>query len=332
MRAGSAEHMRPDEPKWTLLVSGRTVRPHDADFLSAIIESSDDAIVGTALDGSILSWNLAAAHLYGYTAEEILGRSISVLTPPDREDELPTLLARLAAGERIEHYETVRQRKDGSVVDVSVSVSPIPDESGDVAGFSTIARDISKRKHAERLIEHRAFHDPLTDLPNRVLLHDRIQSALARTQRSGALVAILFLDLDDFKLINDRHGHNTGDRVLRMLGSRLQGVIRSGDTLARFGGDEFVIVCTDIQSEDTAAAIAYRIKRALAAPFNVGGTEISVSASVGITFGAHNDEADTLLGEADAAMYTAKARNRSRITILEVNREQRPPEATTEPS
>ena len=251
-----------------------------------------------------------------------------MLIPADRADELPTLFARLGAGEQIDHYETVRQRKDGSVLDVSVTVSPIRDESGRVAGVSAIARDISNRKRVEKLIEHQAFHDPLTDLPNRVLLYDRIKGALARVQRSGAFLAILFLDLDDFKLVNDRHGHTTGDRILTMLGPRLQAVIRPDDTLARFGGDEFVIVCADIQSEEAAAAIADRINHALETPFDVGGTEISVTASVGVTLGEAHDNADELLGEADAAMYSAKARDRSRIRIFEVNPHQSGPDTS----
>ena len=307
--------------KWTVLVSGRAMHGH-ADFLSAIVEHSDDAIVGTALDGTVLSWNSGAEHLYGYTAPEILGESFSVLIPPDRDTELPGLLARLGAGERIEHYETLRQRRDGSVVDVSVTISPIRDELGRVAGFSTVARDISERKQAERLLEHRALHDPLTDLPNRVLLYDRIKSALARVQRSGALVAILFLDLNDFKLINDQHGHTTGDLILRMLGPRLQEVIRPQDTVARFGGDEFVVVCADIRGEDAAEVIADRIKRAFVAPFDIGETEISVSTSVGVAVGGADDKPDALLEAADAAMYLAKARDRSRIAICEINRQQ----------
>jgi diguanylate cyclase (GGDEF)-like protein/PAS domain S-box-containing protein len=300
--------------------SRRTVPP-TADFVRAIVESSDDAIIGSALDGTVLSWNRAAESLYGYTATEMLGRNISALIPPNRHDDFPGLFARLGAGEHIEHYETVRRRNDGRLFDVSVTISPVRDTSGDVVGASTISRDITSRKRTERQIEHRAFHDPLTDLPNRVLLDDRIQGALARAQRRDALIAILFLDLDDFKRINDSHGHTTGDRVLKMLGPRLQAVIRPDDTLARFGGDEFVIVCTDIYSRDKAEIIADRINDALAAPFDVGGTEISVSASIGITLGAADDNPDELLGKADAAMYTAKARDQFRSTTSDVEQE-----------
>ena len=300
--------------KWRTLRSRRTLRPA-ADFVRAIVESSDDAIVGSALDGTVLSWNRAAERLYGYTATEMLGQNISALIPPNRHDDFPGLFARLGAGEHIEHYETIRRRSDGRLVDVSVTISPVRDASDGVVGASTISRDITKRKRTERQIEHRAFHDPLTDLPNRVLLDDRIQGALARAQRRDAFIAILFLDLDDFKRINDSHGHTTGDRVLKMLGPRLQAVIRPDDTLARFGGDEFVIVCTDIHSRDKAEVIADRINDALTAPFDVGGTKISVSASIGITLGVADDSPEELLGKADAAMYSAKARDQSRSSV-----------------
>ena len=168
--------------RWPSRSAGGT-EPPAAEFLRAIVESSDDAIIGNALDGTVLSWNLAAERLYGYTASEMLGQDIAVLIPPNRQDELPSLIARVLADEHIEHYETVRRRKDGGLVDVSMTVSPIRGELGRVEGVSAISRDITARKRAERRIEHRAFHDPLTDLPNRVLLDDRIQGALARAQR-----------------------------------------------------------------------------------------------------------------------------------------------------
>jgi diguanylate cyclase (GGDEF)-like protein/PAS domain S-box-containing protein len=303
--------------RWQALLSRRTVRSA-ADFVRAMVESSDDAIVGTTLDGTVLSWNPAAERLYGYARLEMLRQNVSVLVPQNRHDELPGLFARLGAGEHIEHYESVRRRNDGVLIDVSVTISPVRDESGRIVGASTISRDITTRKRVERQIEHRALHDPLTDLPNRVLLDDRIHSALARAQRRDAFVAILFLDLDDFKRINDSHGHTTGDRVLKMLGPRLQAVIRPDDTLARFGGDEFVIVCTDIYGKEKADAIAERIHDALAVPFDVDGSQIVVSASIGITLGAAGESPDQLLGRADAAMYVAKGRGQSSSAILEV--------------
>ena len=281
------------------------------DLGSAIIESSDDTIIAVGLDGTVQTWNRGAEAHYGYTAGEMLGGSSTALIPPDRTDELPELLARLVAGERVEHYDTVRQRKDGSLVDMSVATSPIVDRSGRIIGVSTIARDITERKRVERLVEHRSLHDPLTDLPNRILLYDRIEGALARVRRTGAYVAVLFMDLDNFKQVNDQHGHLIGDLVLRKLGPRLQTVMRHEDTLARLGGDEFVIVCAGVSDPAAATAIARRIDRALVAPFDISGTAIAVSASIGVTIGGTDDTVDDLLGCADKAMYSAKTRRPS---------------------
>jgi PAS domain S-box-containing protein len=178
-----------------------------ADFYAAMVESSDDAIVAMTLDGTVLTWNDAAERHYGFTAAEIVGQSIGAVMPLDRPRELPELLARVSAGERIEHFDTVRRRKDGRLIDMSITTSPIHDQAGHVVGISSIGRDVTERKRLERLIAFRALHDPLTDLPNRILLHDRIDSALMRVRRSGSFVALLFADLDDFKVVNDEHGH-----------------------------------------------------------------------------------------------------------------------------
>ena len=298
-------------------VNAAVVRP-STDFFAAVVESSYDAIITTALDGTIRSWNRAAEELYGYTATEILGKNSSVLMPSDRPDEQLDALARLAAHERMEHYDTLRLRKDGSLVDTSVSFSPIVDHSGALVGICTIARDITERRRVERLVEHQALHDPLTDLPNRVLLYDRIESALARVKRTGAFVAVLFMDLDNFKQINDQHGHLIGDLVLRKLGPRLQSVMRHEDTLGRLGGDEFVIVCAGVANTSAAETIASRIAQVLQAPFDIAGTAISVTASIGITIGGADDSVDELLGYADAAMYSAKARRPSGFELLTI--------------
>jgi diguanylate cyclase (GGDEF)-like protein/PAS domain S-box-containing protein len=303
----------------------RAARWHDdvvqpaADLYGALVESSHDAIVATALDGTVQTWNRAAEEHYGYTAAEMLGRNSSALIPPDRPDELRDVLARLIAGERIEHYDTVRRRKDGSLVDMSVTISPIVNRSGLVVGVSTIARDITERKRVERLIEHQALHDSLTDLPNRVLLYDRIEGALARVRRNGGFVAVLFMDLDNFKLVNDQHGHLIGDLVLRKLGPRLQTVMRHEDTLARLGGDEFVIVCAGVANPDAATALARRITQVLVAPFDISGTVISVTASIGVTIGGADDSVDELLGYADAAMYAAKTHSPWGIETLTIS-------------
>jgi diguanylate cyclase (GGDEF)-like protein/PAS domain S-box-containing protein len=317
---------------WTVTVSGQTVREQPSEFFDALVGSSDVAIIGKALDGTILSWNHGAEQLYGYSATEILGKSVLSLVPPQAHEEVPTLLARLGAGDRIDHYEAVRCRKDGSLVEVSVTTSPIHDDRGRVIGVSAISHDISSRKDLERQLEHHAFYDPLTDLPNRLLLYDRLKNALARAQRSGASVAIVFCDLDNFKQVNDTHGHTAGDEVLKILGTRLQEVIRPSDTLARFAGDEFVVVCADIPTRDAATAIATRIKEALKAPFNVAGAELTVTASVGVAIGDADTDADNLLDAADAAMYSSKHDDQAPISIFEAHAQTAPQQDSETPN
>jgi len=278
----------------------------ETSLLAALVKSSDDAIVATSLDGRMLTWNQGAELLYGYRADEVLGSNVALLAPSDRTGEPAAILNRVAAGERIDQYETVNRRKDGTLIDVAVTVSPIQDALGRVIGASAIARDITRQKRIEALLAHQALHDPLTELPNRVLLRDRIQQALARAEREGTSIAVCFLDLDGFKALNDKCGHRVGDQVLQVVAARLRDVVRADDTVARLGGDEFVIVCHHVRSDAQVRRIAQRIAAAVATPVNVEGAEIVVQASVGAVLGEPETAPESLLHQADSAMYHAK--------------------------
>ncbi|MBV9872789.1 MAG: PAS domain S-box protein, partial [Frankiaceae bacterium] len=183
-------------------------------WYSAVIESTGDAVFGVSLAGEITNWNRAAEELYGYSAEEAVGQHKSMLAPINRHDEVASVLAAAVHGETTRGLDVVRRHKTGAVIDVSLTVSPVHDEAGRVVACSVIARDISERLAMQREIEHRALHDTLTGLPNRALLSDRLDQALARTSRQNTPVSVLFLDLDNFKTINDGAGHSVGDAVL----------------------------------------------------------------------------------------------------------------------
>ena len=179
--------------------------------LAAIVESSDDGIVGKTLEGTITSWNPAAERMYGYTAQEAVGRHVSVLCPSaERLRELADILRRVAAGSGVDHFETTRLRKDGRVIDVSVTVSPIRDRHGQVSGASTVARDITERKRYEDRLQHLVDHDSLTGLLNRHRFSRELDSHAALVSRYGAEGALLMLDLDHFKYVNDTLGHQAG--------------------------------------------------------------------------------------------------------------------------
>jgi diguanylate cyclase (GGDEF)-like protein/PAS domain S-box-containing protein len=446
---------------------------------AAIVASSGDAITGYSLDGRITHWNPAAERLYQIRADEAVGRLVSDVLPVEWAADKTAMLARVARRERIENYETIRRRPDGTGVEVALSIAPIMDDCDRVAGASVVARDISQRKRAESLLsgqagvlemiaagaslhetldalaeliesqttrvrcsivlteegptkrlrhggglrlpgventpademftdapggpsgraavmagdlmtdprwtacrdavlglglrscwsspivtggdgmvgafmlygdeKHRpdgdawdlldrlaqvaalaigrhcaheelarqAIHDPLTGAANRTLVVDRLGHALQRLARDRTKAAVLFLDLDRFKALNDRYGHEAGDSVLVDLTQRLHSVVRPSDTVARLGGDEFVVLCDPILGELEAVGIADRIAQAVGCAFLVEDNEVQLTASIGIAFLREGDTPESVLGHADAAMYQAKERGKARFQVFD---------------
>jgi diguanylate cyclase (GGDEF)-like protein/PAS domain S-box-containing protein len=418
--------------------------------LAEIVESTDDAVLSKDRELRIMSWNRGAERLYGYTAEEAIGQSIRILIPEELLGEEVEILESVLAENLVTKEETVRVRKDGTRVDVSLTVSPIRDAAGQVVGASVIGRDISGRKRAERALReahdraqryldmagsiivaigsdervtminraglailglrddevigqnwfdlvfpedvreplrlefrravesevwdeallgyyetplltstgerrivgwqsaalhddgeglsgllssgtditerlkseeavaHLAYHDQLTGLPNRALLEEHLHLAVARGDRERSQLALLYVDLDNFKLVNDSLGHAAGDRLLEMVAERIDGVVRSSDLVARQGGDEFLVLLTDVQADGAAAAenVARKILTALEEPFRIGAAEFEIGASVGIAaYPSDGSTPSELLRAADSAMYQAKAAGRSRYAL-----------------
>jgi diguanylate cyclase (GGDEF)-like protein/PAS domain S-box-containing protein len=287
-------------------VTDRQRDQENAARLASIVEGSRDAIMALSLDGVMVSWNAGAESLFGYAAAEMLGQPRERLLLPQVPDEWPLWREQLAAGGTIDDYETVRLHRDGRAIPVGLTVSPIRDRTGRVTGASVIIRDITERKLLEEQLTRQALYDPLTGLANRSLLRDRLLHALARAVATGERLALLFIDLDEFKMINDSRGHAVGDRLLAAVASRLESSVRPEDTVARLGGDEFAILLERV-AEGGAVKAAERVLADLRGRFDLEGTGITVRASVGI---AHYDgggqDADELLRTADLAMYAAK--------------------------
>ncbi len=281
------------------------------------------------LHGLLVQVNAALGNLLGYRPDMLLGRRLEDLADHDRSQAiaagrrqmLEQGLLRQAAVSSLRHAH-------GHQVPVSLSCALVPnppaaDPAGPDGGWDDVASylvvhvlDISERQATEADLTHQALHDPLTGLPNRLLLRDRLDVALARLLRQPSAVAVLFCDLNDFKAVNDTHGHAAGDRVLIEVARRLQHLQRPGDTASRFGGDEFVVLCTD-SGQAEADSVAARLHAALTAPVLVHPApedpraeprEITVTASIGIaTTSDPHHAAEQLLHDADTVMYLAKA-------------------------
>jgi diguanylate cyclase (GGDEF)-like protein/PAS domain S-box-containing protein len=299
-------------------ISERKQAEETAGALSAIVESTADAILTMSLNGTVLTWNRGAQDLYGYSAEDAIGMNVQILNP-DGPNSMLSSLTLMEAGETVRGFEAVRRRSDGHLVDVSLTGSPIYGEDGQVVGASSIGRDISDRKRLQEELARQAMHDALTGLPNRTLLSDRLAQALAGAARRNVAVAVLFLDLDRFKTINDANGHLIGDDLLVKVAERLGTVTRPADTVARFGGDEFVIVCDDTDTIQ-ALEVAQRLEATFRDPIEVGGKWQYISASIGIAVSPPLEaDPDALLRYADTAMYDAKARGRARIRVFDAS-------------
>ncbi len=285
--------------------------------LAALVESSDEAIIGETIDGRVVSWNRGAERLYGYSAQEVIGQSISLLMPNDRQHELEEILERIRRGERIEHYETVRRHKNGGAIEVSMSVSPVIGPEGRVDGAAVICRDITERKQFESRLRFLADHDVLTGLFNRRRFIQELAHQVEVSMRYGQSGAVLILDLDNFKEINDSLGHGAGDDAVRTASLALASRLRSSDVLARLGGDEFAVLLP-YGDEENARAVASGLLDALRRhPVFVAGRRMRVTTSIGVAlFGPGEGlDSEALLSNADIAMYQAKEAGRDRFAV-----------------
>jgi diguanylate cyclase (GGDEF)-like protein/PAS domain S-box-containing protein len=270
----------------------------------AIIDSNNDAIFAMTLDGVIVSWNRAAERIYGYSTDEIIGKSVSVLSLPELQDDLPQLLGMMERGKTVDHFDTVAIQNGGSRICVSVSISPILDDQGKLLGASTIARDISEQKRVEESIKRLASHDSLTDLANYRSLMDALHAELRRSDRTGRPFALLLLDVDRLKQINDTHGHLVGSRALCRLADVLKRTCRSIDTAARYGGDEFAILLVETGGE-IASQVARRIMDMLAK--DEENPPVTVSTGVAV-YPQDGFDVESLLMAADRLLYKNKLR------------------------
>jgi len=288
-------------------VTDRKVAEAERHKLASALRQTADAVVITDREGVIEYVNPAYEAVTGHTSAEAVGNMPSLVKSGHHDQRFyQHLWETILAGE-VYSEVFVNRRKDGSVYYEAKTITPLKDGRGRITHFISTGKDITEQMQTQEKLHFMAHHDALTHLPNRVLFLDRVEQALARARWHDRLVALMFLDLDRFKTINDSLGHDFGDRLLAQIGERLQEGIRDRDTVARFGGDEFVVLLDDIASEDDVAQLAERVLDLLAPPFVIDERELHITASIGISC-FPNDGADpkTLMRHADVAMYRAK--------------------------
>ena len=275
----------------------------------AIVENALEGIFQTSVDGHYLSANPALARIYGYGSPEEMICALTAIETQlyvsnTRRGEFARLLE---ANSVIANFESEVRRRDGSHIWITENARIVCNPAGEVLYYEGSVIDITERKRAEEQLHHHALHDALTDLPNRLLFQDRLRGALSRAQRSNKAVAVLFVDLDNFKMINDSMGHEAGDALLKQIAARLQAAARREDTIARMGGDEFTLILEGLHRVEEAAQIAENIVAQLQQPVALGEREVFASASIGIVY-SENPTAlpEDLLRDADTAMYHAK--------------------------
>jgi diguanylate cyclase (GGDEF)-like protein/PAS domain S-box-containing protein len=280
--------------------------------LADLVDASEDAILGVALNGTIESWNGGAARYFGLTRKEAVGRSLVSLLAPEVIEALPDILRQVRAGEHVRSIENFLVDPNGRHVHLSLSFSPLTDRTGEITGAGVIGRDITQRKILEADLEELAYQDPLTRVANRRFLRERLLYAMSLARREQTGLGLVYLDLSGFKQVNDRFGHPAGDAVLVEVARRLMEVVRESDLVARFGGDEFVILLSKVDDEEAALEAARRFEAALEPAIRVGEEiEVKVEADFGIAlYPDHGTEADELLDAADRALYSRKEAGR----------------------
>jgi len=289
------------------------MRSHQPRYLSeATLDSIGDAVLSTDLDGRVTYLNAAAEKMTGWPNKAATGQPLTEVFRIIEGDTRQTARNPLALALKLNKAvgltpDCILVRRDGHECAIEDSATPIHDRAGRLVGAVIVFRDVGAAIETSRQMTRLALHDPLTGLPNRLLLNDRVTEAIALAERHKKPLGVLFVDVDGFGALNDAHGHATGDRLLRATADRLKGMLRQSDTVCRTGGDEFVVVLSELERAEDALLVARKLLRGAAEPNRLDSTEISLTVSIGISlYPRHGVTADALLANADAAMYIAK--------------------------
>jgi len=282
-----------------------------------IFEYSSEGVLITDAQGVILNVNKAFSQVTGYQREEVAGKTPAILNSRRQGKAFYDGMWHALASVGHWEGEIWNRRKDGEIYLEWLSISAVKNHQGETTNFVAIFSDITVARENEQRLEHLAFYDPLTNLPNRVLFQDRLQQVISRAVRNQEMAAIMFLDLDRFKSINDTLGHKAGDELLIEVGERLANCVRSSDTVARLGGDEFTVIVPDVTDVHHISSVAQKIIEAVAIPFTLEGQEVFVTTSIGISvYPMGGKTVEALTKSADIAMYHAKSQGRNNFQFF----------------
>lgn len=305
-------------------ITERLVAEERQQLAASVFDNAHEGIMITDSTGHIVEVNSTFTELTGYTRDEAIGQTPDLLKSGHHEADFYREMWRKIGEDGYWRGEIWNRKKSGEIFVELLTISSVRNRNGEIANFVAIFSDITVIKQHQQRLEHLAHYDALTQLPNRMLLGDRLQLAMAQTERSGKMLAICYLDLDNFKPINDRFGHSAGDFLLIEVAQRLKTCARAGDTVSRLGGDEFVLLISDLEDLHECDQAVGRIIGGLNQPFRVSQHAVSISASIGVTLYPHDGaDADTLLRHADQAMYAAKQAGRNRHHLFDPENDRR---------
>ncbi len=290
---------------------------------ASVFSHAREGIMITDPQGILIDVNSAFTHITGYTRDEVLGKSTRLLNSGRQGKEFYVSLWNDLKTQGHWAGEMWNRRKSGEVYAQVATISSVCDAEGHVMRYVALFSDVSQQKETELRLQHVAHFDALTGLPNRALLSDRLRQAMVQTLRRGGKLAVVFLDLDGFKAVNDTHGHNVGDKLLIALATRMKQALRDGDTLARIGGDEFVALLLDLPDHESCTPVLDRLRMAAAQPLIIEAKTLQVSGSLGVVFYPQSEpvEADQLLRQADQAMYQAKLAGKNRFHVFDAEQD-----------
>ena len=305
-------------------ISQRLLAEERQRLATSVFDNAHEGIMITDAKGIIIEINSTFSELTGYSREEAIGHAADLLKSGHHDADFYQAMWATIGSVGFWRGEVWNRKKSGEIFVELLTISSVRNPNDEITHFVAIFSDITQIKQHQQRLEHLAHFDALTQLPNRILLADRLQLAMAQTERDQKMLAVCYLDLDGFKPVNDEYGHSAGDHMLIEVAQRLRQCVRAGDTVARLGGDEFVLLFAGIEDVHECDHAASRVLAALATAFAIGGDSINITASIGITlYPTDGSDADTLLRHADQAMYTAKQAGRNRFHLFDPESDRR---------